>query len=59
MKIKEMITALVFLCFSTIHIHSQNDFEVYVSGLKAGDSAQVTLQKSSESLLQKWAKSFA
>jgi hypothetical protein len=57
MKIKEIIAALVFLCFSSIHIHSQNNFEVYVSGLKAGDSAQVTLQKSSESLLQKWAKS--
>ena len=57
MKIKNKLFLLILICFNILHIHSQNDFDVYVVGLKAGDSAQVTLQKSSETLLQKWAKS--
>ena len=47
---------LFFLLFSSF-VFSQNNFDVTVAGLKAGDSARVTLQKSSESLFKKWAKS--
>ena len=47
---------LFFLLFSSF-VFTQNNFDVTVAGLKAGDSARVTLQKSSESLFKKWAKS--
>ena len=53
MKFQLTLFALFFGFFS---LSSQKNFDVYVSGLKAGDSAQVTIQKSSESLLKKWAK---
>ena len=55
MKLK-FFTILIFIISSNI-IFSQNNFDVTVAGLKAGDSARVTLQKSSESLFKKWAKS--
>ena len=44
---KNKLFVLILICFNILHIQSQNDFDVYVVGLKAGDSAQVTLQKSS------------
>ena len=47
----------LFLFFISSFVFSQNNFDVTVVGLKAGDSARVTLQKSSESLFKKWAKS--
>ena len=47
----------IILFFFSLSIFGQNDFKVVVEGLKAGDSARVTLQKSSESLFKKWAKS--
>ena len=46
---------LCFIFWIILFKFSKN-FDVYVSGLKAGDSAQVIIQKSSESLLKKWAK---
>ena len=54
MKFQLTLFALFFGFFS---LSSQKNFDVYVSGLKAGDSAQVTIQKSSSSLFKKWAKS--
>ena len=47
----------IILFFFSFTIFGQNDFKVIVEGLKAGDSARVTIQKSSESLFKKWAKS--
>ena len=47
----------IILFFFSFTIFGQNNFKVIVEGLKAGDSARVTLQKSSESLFKKWAKS--
>ena len=50
------LLSLVFFFLFTGSLLSQ-DFKVIVEGLKAGDSARVTIQKSSESLFKKWAKS--
>ena len=49
------LLSLVFFFFFTGSLLSQ-DFKVIVEGLKAGDSAQVIMQKSSERLLKKYAK---
>ena len=48
--------SLLFFFLFTANIFSQ-EFKVIIEGLKAGDSARVTIQKSSESLFKKWAKS--
>ena len=47
----------VLFLLAIFSLHSQNEFKVVVEGLKAGDSARVTLQKSNESLFKKLAKS--
>ena len=48
---------LIKILFFSLISSGQTDFEVILSGLKVGDSASVTIKKSSEALYVKWAKS--
>ena len=52
---KKIYSSLFFICFSFC-LFSQSDFKVIVEGLKASDSATVSIQKGSESKFSKIVK---